>query len=161
MDINEYNCSSPTMCFLEGDTVKLNLNIRLNAGVSKEAVYAMVKSFEEQYECKTKIKELILPSYVDPDSTEMKLMLQAYKEVLGVDTKVNFAMGTGYNAALPNCAIFGPRFSPEQDEDDLCHCDNESRKIDDLVNFEKMLVTFIMNYLKSYLCDIEINPGNC
>jgi succinyl-diaminopimelate desuccinylase len=146
-DINEYNCSSPTMCFLEGDTVKLNLNMRLNAGVSKEDVYGMVKSFEEQYDCKTKIKELILPAYVDPDSTEMKLMLQAYKKILGVDTKVNFARGTGYNAALPNCAIFGPRFSPEHDEADLCHCVDENRCIDDMMTFIKMLSIFIQTYL--------------
>jgi succinyl-diaminopimelate desuccinylase len=146
-DIDEYNCSCPTMCKQDGDFITVNLNMRLHDGVNEEDVKCLAESFENQYQCKIDIKELILPAYIAPDSLEMKLMLQAYKTVLGQDTTVEFARGTGYNAVLPNCAIFGPRFSPEHDEVDLCHCVDENRDIDDIIAFTRMLAIFIKKYL--------------
>jgi succinyl-diaminopimelate desuccinylase len=141
------NCSCPTMCSMYGDSVTINLNKRLGAGVTKEDVDYFVATLEEQYGCKTRIKELILPVYLDPESRPFKLMLEAYSYIAGVNTKVTFARGTGYNATLPNCAIFGPRFAPEHDEADFCHCDDESRSIEAMILFYRMLVHFIKMYL--------------
>lgn len=45
------------------------------------------------------------------------------------------------------CNIFGPRFALGDDEKDLCHCDDESRLICDLMKFYKMLCIFMKDFL--------------
>ena len=70
-------------------------------------------------------------------------MLEAYEQVMGKSTISTIAMGVGYNAALPNCAIFGPRYSLGDDEEDTCHSADENRKVEDLFKFLEILEAFI------------------
>ncbi len=136
----------PTNCWTDEDNIFVNLNLRLNPEVDKDEVNAAIKYISQHFACETEIVELTLPSYIPADSEQIQKMLFAYEHVLEKPTEPTFAMGVGYNAALPNCAIFGPQFAAEHDEEDTCHAADENRKIEDLFKFFDMLCSFIYVY---------------
>lgn len=137
----------PVGCLLHDDILTLKLNVRLCVHSHSLMMSNIVMYLCMNYNCNCYTHDWKLPAYVDPDSMYIQKMLESYKEVLGIETKPNIAMGVGYNAALPNCAIFGPRFAIEHDEEDCCHAVDESRKISDVMKFTQMLV----HYLKKVL----------
>ena len=155
---NEKNCAetlglaqgssiTPTNCSLENGVIRLTLNCRFGIGTEKQMIEEMLTGIAEKYKCGFSYSEIILPSYVPEDSKEMQMMCDAYEQVMGKKVVPVIARGTGYNAALPNCAIFGPRFIPEDDEPDTCHAANENRSIEDLEKFQKMLEIFVSKML--------------
>ena len=133
---------------MSGDVLSLSLNVRLGPGVKNYDVHNAVRAMKYEYKCKVSVYESILGGYVPKDSDEIKLMLECYKDVLGIETECTFARGTGYNAAFPNCTIFGPRFAIDHDEEDFCHQVDESRSLEDIRKFHEMLKVFIGRYLK-------------
>lgn len=135
-----------TNCEYSENEITVNLNIRLCAGVNQEEVETAIQKISSEYECVCQIKELTLPAYISPESWGIQKMLESYKEVMGKETTSTIAMGVGYNAALPNCAIFGPRFAVEHDEEDTCHAANENRTIEDLFKFYEMLCIFLNKF---------------
>lgn len=137
-----------TQCNLTLDTISINLNIRLGPVTTKDGLFEALSRIVIDYNCSKKISSLIFPSYVREDSKEIQLMCQAYEKVIGHPTTPNIARGLGYNATLPNCAIFGPRFALEDDEPDTCHGIDENRKIEDLMKFQEILAIFIYELLK-------------
>lgn len=136
----------PTNCWTDEDNIFVNLNLRLNPRVDKNEVNTAIRHISQHFGCETKIVELTLPSYIPVDSKPIQKMLFAYEHVMGKSTESTFAMGVGYNAALPNCAIFGPQFAAEHDEEDTCHAADESRRIEDIFKFFDMLQLFISIY---------------
>lgn len=142
-----YTTACPTMCALTKNALSLNLNLRLCPGTSSEDVRISMQNISSKYDCTCYIKRLEYPVYVPSDSKGIKCMLDAYKEVLGVETTSMIANGIGYNAAIPNCVIFGPRFALTDDEPDTCHASDENRSIEDLFKFFDMLVSFCEKYL--------------
>lgn len=151
---DEINCKEgcktiavPVGCHLRDDVLTLNLNVRLCVHSHSLMMSKVIMYLCMTYNCNCYMHDLKLPAYVDANSEYIQKMLESYKEVLGIETKPNIAMGVGYNAALPNCAIFGPRFAVEHDEEDCCHAADESRKISDVMKFTQMLV----HYLKKVL----------
>ena len=91
-----------------------------------------------------------MPGFMDINSPMIKSQLRAYKQVIGSTTTATVAPGTGYNSAFEakyGCNIFGPRFALKDDEEDLCHSDNENRSIDDLLKFYQMLCIFMKDFL--------------
>lgn len=132
-----------TNCKYSEEEVMVNLNIRLCARVTAEEVNAAIDHISNHYGCRCQISEVILPAYVSPDSWGVQKMLEAYEQVMGKSTISTIAMGVGYNAALPNCAIFGPRYSLGDDEEDTCHSADENRKVEDLFKFLEILEAFI------------------
>lgn len=134
-----------TKCCLIGDTIKVNLNIRL--GENMKDVKEVLASIGKRFCCKLTASRLTMPAYVAEDSREIKLMCQAYEQFMGKKIVPSIAKGLGYNAALPNCSIFGPRFAPEDDEPDACHAIDENRSIEDLLKFQKMLEMFVKEFL--------------
>ena len=128
------------------DTITANLNIRLSPETTESEIENAINQICSKYDCTSKIKEFKKPAYISPESKEIKLMLEAYEEVLGKKTESTFAMGCGYNSALPNCAIFGPRFAVDHDEEDTCHSVDENRSIEDTFTFFKMLCVFIEKF---------------
>ena len=139
---------SPTNCTMEGDTLKVNLNLRLGVTTTLEDIQKVKEHLSKTYGCTCEEKELTLPSYVPYDVPEIKYMCEAYEAVMGSKPEVTIAKGIGYNAALPRCAIFGPRFSEEHDEGDTCHRADENRKIDDIYKFFEMMIFFLRKTLK-------------
>lgn len=138
----------PTLCQLEGGALRIGINFRVSVEISKDDVTKALSTICKELGCTYEIFEATYASYVLPESEEIRMMLESYKKVLGKETKSTFAPGTGYNAVFPNCAIFGPRFDPDHDEEDLCHQADESRTIEDICTFEEMLEDFVRNYLK-------------
>lgn len=137
--------ATPTMVSMNNDKILLRVNTRLSPAINtrREVLTALVKARKE-YECKISIKELIMPSYISRDNAELILMKKAYQEVIGFMPEVSIALGTGYNAAFPNAAIFGPRFEEvDEMDEDLCHCPNESRRIEDLEKFYEILKYYL------------------
>lgn len=134
---------TPTNCSLEEDTIVLTVNCRLEVGTKRAMVYKMFSLIYDRFGCDLDYSEITLPSYVSAYSDEMQMMCDAYEQVIGRSIVPVVARGTGYNAALPNCAIFGPRFDFVDDEPDLCHAVDESRRIEDLEKFLRMLEIFI------------------
>ncbi len=137
----------PVSCEVKGDLLRLEINVRLGVKTSISMISDMLSYIALQYDCNCYVDDMKLPGYVEPSSKYVQCMLEAYKEVLGKETVSNVALGTGYNAALPNCIIFGPRFDPKDDEEDLCHCINESRKVSDLIAFYRMLKRYLKKVL--------------
>jgi succinyl-diaminopimelate desuccinylase len=138
----------PTLCQFEGGALRIGVNFRVSVGISKDDVTKALNTICEELGCTYEIYDATYASYVLPESEEIKMMLESYKKILGKETTSTFALGTGYNAVFPNCAIFGPRFDPDHDEEDLCHQADESRSIEDIYTFEEMLEDFVHNYLK-------------
>ena len=136
---------SPTMCKLEKDHLKVMLNIRLSPKVNTKAqVYCGFFDICKKYGCQLHVKDLTLPAYIEAESREIQLMRKAYEKVMGRKISPLVALGTGYNAAFPNAAIFGPRFADADEKDqDLCHCKDESRRIEDIEKFYEMLKMYL------------------
>lgn len=138
---------TPVGCSLDGDELTLTLNVRLCVHSCSSMISKMLMHICMKYDCNCYLREMKLPAYVDADSAYIQKMLESYEEVLGIETKPNVAMGTGYNSMLPNCVIFGPRFAVEHDEEDYCHAVDESRKISDVMKFTEILVSYLENVL--------------
>lgn len=137
----------PVGCSLSGDELTLTLNVRLCVHSCSSMISKMLMHICLKYDSNCYLRDMKLPAYVDADSVYVQKMLESYKEVLGVETMPNVAMGTGYNSMLPNCVIFGPRFAVEHDEADYCHVVDESRKISDVMKFTEMLVSYLKKVL--------------
>ncbi len=135
-----------TNCHYMGDEIVANLNIRFSPYVTNEEIENAINHICSEYRCTAEVKDKKMPAYISPKAKEIQMMLEAYEDVLGKKTEATFAMGCGYNAALPNCAIFGPRFAVDHDEEDTCHSEDENRRIDDMLTFYKMLCTFIEKF---------------
>ena len=140
---------SPTMCKLEKDHLKVMLNIRLSPKVNTKAqVYCGFFEICHEYGCQLHVNELTLPAFIEAESREIQLMRNAYEKVMGWKVSPLVALGTGYNAAFPNAAIFGPRFADVDEKDqDLCHCKDESRRIEDIEKFFEMLRAYLKESL--------------
>ncbi len=134
---------TPTNVELCGKKIVINLNIRLSPDMTEDDVMSAIRMMMLGFGCYAEIKELTLASSVPADSKYIYCMLKAYEEVIESPTTATIAPGIGYNAALPNCCIFGPRWDPIHDEPDCCHAANESRTESDLYRFRKMLGIFI------------------
>ena len=141
-----YTSVCMTNCNYIDDKISVNLNIRLSPYVTRGEVDNAIDYICLKYGCTAKVRDIKLPAYISPNNKEIKMMLEAYEEVLGKKTEATFAMGCGYNAAFPNCAIFGPRFAVEHDEEDTCHAEDENRSIEDLDKFYKMLKIFVKKF---------------
>ena len=120
--------------------------MRFSPYVNKEEIENAIKHILAEYLCTAEVKDMKMPAYISPKAKEIQMMLDAYEEVLGKKTESTFAMGCGYNAALPNCAIFGPRFAVEHDDEDTCHSADENRSIEDMLTFYKMLCVFVEKF---------------
>ena len=140
---------APTICRLEGDKLRLTLNVRVSPAITEKCkLYESFFKISQNYECHVKILDFIMPAFIDFENSEIKLMQNAYEKVMGRRPKPNIALGTGYNAAFENAAIFGPRFDEvDEKEEDLCHGANESRSIEDIVKFYDILIEYIKNSL--------------
>ena len=141
---------APTICRLDDDELTLTVNIRLSPKLNKQhEVYESIYKVSYAYCCSLKVKELIMPAYIDSENPEIKLMQDAYEKVIGRRPTSKIALGTGYNAAFENAAIFGPRFDEEDEKEaDLCHCTDESRSIEDIVKFYDILKEYIKSSLR-------------
>lgn len=135
-----------TNCKYQENEIIVNLNIRLSPETTKEEVYRAISEICLKYGCTYEIKSLKMPAYISPETREIQMLLEAYKETLGKETESTFAMGCGYNSAFPNCAIFGPRFAINHDDEDTCHAADENRLIQDVFTFFEMLCKFIVKY---------------
>lgn len=138
-----------TMIKTEFGKLGVGVNVRLAPGVTKEEIEKGLSEGDKAFSCTHSIFGCTLSSYISPKSREIQLMLSSYEKVLGHKTQSTFALGTGYNATFPNCAIFGPRYAVEDDEEDFCHQVDESRKLSDIYAFESMLEDFIEKYLSA------------
>lgn len=125
----------------------LNLNVRMEKDIEYNVLNRVLMDLMLNYNCNAEIVDFIRPSSVDKNSPEIKAMQKAYKAVIGKKATVSIARGVGYNAALPNCAIFGPRFEANHDEEDYCHQADENRSLEDLFKFYDMFKIFVKEVL--------------
>lgn len=135
-----------TNCQYMEDKIVANLNVRFSPYVTEGEITDAINNICLEYFCTAEVIDMKMPAYISPKAKEIQMMLDAYEEVLGKKTEATFAMGCGYNAALPNCAIFGPRFAVCHDEEDTCHSADENRSIEDTLTFYKMLCAFVEKF---------------
>lgn len=139
---------SATTAIMKGEIIEINLNVRLGPERTEKDVNKAANYLASNYGCEVEILELVLPSYVNPDQKEFQAMSEAYEEVLKTKPTITIAKGLGYNAALPNCAIFGPRFDvKDDDEADTCHKADEYRSLEKLFKFYEILKLFLKKIL--------------
>lgn len=134
-------CPTKAELLADSSTLSLWLNVRINPFVTCKDLVGFIKKLEKLYGCETELLEYTAPAFISTEHRYFKAMLEANEEATGQEAHITFAQGVGYNAALPNCAIFGPRF--EQDEEDLCHAADESRTVEDIWKCLLMLESFI------------------
>lgn len=140
----------PTTCKIENGLLTVNLNFRISICTKESDFLDLISNLSNRYNANIQIIKLTMPNFIDPTSPMIKSQLKAYEKVLGRKAIATIAPGIGYNAAFKakyGCNIFGPRFAVCDDEEDLCHCNDESRSIDDLLKFYKMLCTFMKDFL--------------
>ena len=138
---------SATNVYKDENGINLNLNVRMEKDIDEGTLKTILTNLEETYHCVAFVDSYFKPSSVDPDSPEIEAMKNAYKMVIGKEAKVTIARGLGYNAALPNCAIFGPRNQVDHDEEDFCHQVNENRRVEDIMDFYDMFKFFVKDVL--------------
>lgn len=139
---------SATTAVMKEDDIEINLNVRLGPGRTEKDVNDAIDYLTSKYGCEVEILSLVLPSYVDSNQKEFQAMSKAYEEVLNLKPNITIAKGLGYNAALPNCAIFGPRFDvKDDDEADTCHKADEFRSLEKLFKFYEILKLFLQKIL--------------
>ena len=141
--------ATPTMIKMKDGKLYVRVNVRLSPSImSKQGFYFSLAKARETYDCMILVKEMVLPAFIHKDNEELIKMQDAYEEVMGHRAEVKIALGTGYNATFPNAAIFGPRFDDDDEkEEDLCHCPDESRSLDDIEKFYKILCGYIRRSL--------------
>lgn len=140
----------PTACKIEDGLLTVNLNFRISIGVKKSDFLSLISNLKSRYNASIQIVKLTMPNFINPDSPMIKSQLKAYEEIIGKKSQATIAPGIGYNAAFKakyGCNIFGPRFAVCDDEEDLCHSDDENRSIDDLLKFYQMLCIFMKDFL--------------
>lgn len=138
---------SATNVYKDENGLNLNLNVRMEKDIDEDALKLILANLKETYHCVVFVDSYFKPSSVEPDSPEIEAMKKAYEIVIGKEAKVSIARGLGYNAALPNCAIFGLRKQVEHDEEDFCHQANENRSVKDLMDFYEMFKIFVKEVL--------------
>lgn len=138
---------SATNVYMDENGLILNLNVRMEKDVDEYTLKSILANLEAKYHCVASRDSYFRPSSVEPDSPEIIAMQNAYEAVIGKKAVVCIARGLGYNAALPNCAIFGPRNQVEDDEEDFCHQANENRSVKDLMDFYEMFKIFVKEVL--------------
>lgn len=139
---------SVTTAAMKGEIIEINLNVRLGPGRTMQDIKAAITYLSSKYCCEVECLKMILPSYINSNQKEFQAMSKAYEEVLNTKPTITIAKGLGYNAALPNCAIFGPRFDVKDDnESDTCHQTDENRSIENLFKFYEMLKKFLKKIL--------------
>lgn len=145
LGLDEGSCMTPTTAEMKKGRVLINLNIRIATSMTELDVNASIDAIRAIFDdADVEVKELTLPSVVPADSKYIEYMLKAYETVLGKRTTPKIALGVGYNAALPNCCIFGPEWDEEHEErPDLCHAADEGRPIEELMAFYDMVIYFI------------------
>ena len=140
----------PTTCKIENGLLTVNLNFRISICTKESDFLDLISNLSNRYNANIQIIKLTMPNFINPDSPIIESQIKAYEEVLGKKGIATIAPGIGYNAAFKSkfgCNIFGPRFAVSDDEEDLCHCNDESRSIDDLLKFYKMLCIFMKDFL--------------
>lgn len=139
---------SATTANMQEDTIEINLNVRIGPGRTSADIDNAISYLKTRYGCDVEIAKCIMPSYVSRDQKEFLAMSEAYEEVIGKKPNITIARGLGYNAALPNCAIFGPRFDVQDDEEpDTCHQADECRSIENIFKFYDILKKFLKKVL--------------
>lgn len=138
---------SATNVYKDENGLNLNLNVRMEEDIDEDALKLILANLKETYHCVVFVDSYFKSSSVEPDSPEIEAMKKAYEMVIGKEAKVSIARGLGYNAALPNCAIFGPRKQVDHDEEDFCHQANENRSVKDLMDFYEMFKIFVKEVL--------------
>lgn len=139
---------SVTTAAMKGEIIEINLNVRLGPGRTIQDIKTAITYLSSKYYCEVESLKMILPSYINSNQKEFQAMSKAYEEVLNSKPAITIAKGLGYNAALPNCAIFGPRFDvKDDDESDTCHQADENRSIENLFKFYEMLKKFLKKVL--------------
>lgn len=149
LGLSEDSCMTPTTAETKNGKIVINLNIRIGSSMTQLDVSNSISIIHKNFNNK-EIKELVLPSSIPADSKYIQYMLESYEKILGKKTIPKIALGVGYNAALPNCCIFGPEWDEEHEErPDLCHAADEGRPIKELMAFYEMLINFI-EHLNQY-----------
>lgn len=70
--------------------------------------------------------------FVDKNTTLVKTLMSAYREISGDTTNEPFTIGGGtYSKFIDNCVAFGPVFPGRED---VCHIADEYINVDDLIN---------------------------
>ena len=111
-------------------------------------MHYITQYLNQKYGCDVQVTECIEPSLICSNQKEFVAMCSAYERVIGKKPNVSIAKGIGYNAALPNCAIFGPRFDIEHDDEpDTCHMADECRSIGNFLKFYEVLKIFLKEVL--------------
>lgn len=141
---------TPTICNLEEDELTVTVNVRISPTISQKAeIYESFFEISKNYNCSVKVLDFTMPAYIRAEDEEIVLMQDAYEKATGKRREAKIALGAGYNAAFPKAAIFGPRFDDDDEkEEDLCHCNDESRAIKDIELFYDVLLEYIKSSLK-------------
>lgn len=126
------------------DNFEIALDLRLPHDINKEDLVNKIQkacnnhNFGETHH----IGEAL---YIDPNSTLIQKLHQAYVEVTGDTAKPQAIGGGTYAKSMPNCVAFGPEFAGEENS---IHENNECIDIDSLLKATEIYARSIYSIIK-------------
>lgn len=124
------NALSPTILRIEGQKIRLHVNVRTAYGTTDEEVLSVFAQLAEQYGGTLGEIEILPVVYVSKDRPFVQAFTKAYEIASGRKHEFALAYGGSYAKAMPNIVSWGPIF-PE--EEDTCHEENEYISLDSLL----------------------------
>ncbi|RFB18014.1 M20 family peptidase [Bacillus sp. HNG] len=118
-----------TFITFDGNEYELGFDYRYPKLNSKIDLSEQFKEIGSIHGLSVIIHKKIAPLYVDPNSTLIRNLSEAYRNVTGKKAEVMTKGGISYSRALTNCVAFGPTFEGDNPN---THKPNEKIKIETL-----------------------------
>ncbi|MEH7387434.1 M20/M25/M40 family metallo-hydrolase, partial [Bacillus sp. JJ1521] len=99
-----------TFIRFDGKEFELGFDYRHPKLKSNEDLHERFKEISHLHDVSLNIHKKIAPLYVDPNSTLIRNLSEAYRNVTGKKAEVITKGGISYSRALTNCVAFGPTF---------------------------------------------------
>jgi len=140
-----YTTAVPTMAWLEGDKLHLNMNLRTVYGTTREELDAGFVKVCTEYGCRYIVTDTLEPLYVPASLLIVRAMGRAYELITGEKMEYDLACGTSYAKAFPNCVAFGPVFPGQED---MSHAADEYITEDNLFTAMKIYLLSLAFFLR-------------
>ncbi|MGI5959420.1 MAG: Sapep family Mn(2+)-dependent dipeptidase [Massiliimalia sp.] len=131
---------------LEQGRVKLTFNIRYSVTAKAEELAEKIKNCAQAYGWELVYSNDSKPSYYDPDSEQVKALLEVYAQMTGKQDKA-FVMGGGtYARKIPNAVAYGPGLETDLSPLQLApghgdaHCPDEAQSVSNLLTALKIYI---------------------
>lgn len=130
---------APTVISLQGDRVKLTLNIRQKFGTTREMILNAITAHAGEFHYEYSVSDYLEPMRVSRKLPFLKVMGEVSEEY-GVDGSFRHARGTSYAKSMGNFVSWGPVLP---DDPETAHMEDERIAIKTVILAAKLYASFI------------------